>query len=395
MDNRLIKEALGVRPELLEIAKQLYADILSTLSILDPSTSIFFLDKKAFFLNLKNNIFSLKKLSIGFSINQIGYNRLDIINFQTQIPGSLVNDRIIYSDGYNSYILIRINAARYMRVYDLMHHFKEEKALIVSSLSHELKHFFDYLIQKSTKTSNAYKAEVYRQLSSEENRVSQIISNGWYLTSINELIVAPTHLYAELRSMNVTKKTFLEDLKNSDVIKKYQNIAKDFYYDQIYRRIFVRISASMGDSDFKNSTFDESKKYVEGGITNLNELISFATELTFYEARKNFYKSILNQILSNNSKNNLPLANLTQENIDDPKALLSYHNISKTDYYSEPEFSLKDSPGKNKLFFTREINKIRERANNILIKLYKIYSLLPDRKPPNVSGSYKKKIKNN
>jgi len=282
-----------------------------------------------------------------------------------------------------------------MRVYDLMHHFKEEKALIVSSLSHELKHFFDYLIQKSTKTSNAYKAEVYRQLSSEENRVSQIISNGWYLTSINELIVAPTHLYAELRSMNVTKKTFLEDLKNSDVIKKYQNIAKDFYYDQIYRRIFVRISASMGDSDFKNSTFDESKKYVEGGITNLNELISFATELTFYEARKNFYKSILNQILSNNSKNNLPLANLTQENIDDPKALLSYHNISKTDYYSEPEFSLKDSPGKNKLFFTREINKIRERANNILIKLYKIYSLLPDRKPPNVSGSYKKKIKNN
>jgi len=66
MDNRLIKEALGVRPELLEIAKQLYADILSTLSILDPSTSIFFLDKKAFFLNLKNNIFSLKKTKYWF-----------------------------------------------------------------------------------------------------------------------------------------------------------------------------------------------------------------------------------------------------------------------------------------------------------------------------------------
>lgn len=391
MNDFLIKEAAGVRPDLYKIAKSIYSQIIYNLNI-DQYYPVTQLANVT--IPLKLGINNIKNIKVIYDLNYGDVNEIILFGLGSGVKSHIKDSRTIYSSDDTAYLHINLGCKSDMDIIDIVHFFEKNRATMISSIAHELKHFFDNTIRQSVdiKTTISYYANT--ALREKASIVAQTMSNAMYFTSLDELLVAPTEVYAELRAKNVTKKKFLDEINNIRLISEYKNIINNFNYNKIYDNIFEEFRVSFKTEPYlKSSIFDISKKYLKNGASNDYTLALLMTELAFHTVRIGYYDIIKTRIISLYHKipNYEFLRNIgITLPITDPEGILLYNKMSKNEYYAESEFSLADSPRKNMIFFTREINKIRNKASKILRKLYKIYSLLPDKNPPNISGSYKK-----
>jgi hypothetical protein len=398
MKNKLIKEALGVREELFNAAKLIYSEIIQKLNLIGLHKNVTELENSVLRLDLKSNINYLQKIDVYFDIKYHDKDTIDIIGLVARMSTSLKNDRVHYSTSDTANLVIELESNRSKEIDDVVKNLQTNSNLYVPSIAHELKHFFDNTTERSNNLKRRLKYKAYLDLSNNSNTITQIVADAWYRTSIDELLVIPTEIYSELKYMNITKKNFLDALKNSKYIVIYKDYIDNLYYDKIYNTTLKQVLESFEeDPQTKYQVFERSKKYVDQGISNNYTLALFLTELLFYRTRASFYDEIRNGIIRKYEPLDpirdiaFMLGMISRRDITDPKALLLYNKMSKNNYYAEPEFSFKDSPTRNEIFFEREFKKIRRKSANILKKIYKIYSLLPNRIPPRVSGSYKKK----
>lgn len=386
MNKKLIKEAIGVRPDIISIAKDIYTNLFPFLQTI-KNMPIKTINKRIIPVSFDGKIFDEKNAYITFSIKYKDSGDIQTGDLYLNLKSKRVDDRETFSDIKFILINMDIICVNDSTVEDLIRLLKSNSAKTISELAHELKHFFDFYSRKSMSLIEKLKYNSATSLIFQnKNKVLDTLVKGWYITSPTELLVAPTETYAKLSHDLVTKKDFSYEIKKTRLVDIYQEIIRICNYDTIYDQFFnvALLKIKSDKNKYKELVFLLTKTDIDDMPDE--EVAKLLTDAMFYTARISLFNEmqerldfyfknrhgLLNRILnffrnykvSNNDKS------VTAEKL--------FNKISKGGYYFEPTFSIKESPKKNEIFFRREFKKIRDRSNYILRKIYKIYALLPD-----------------
>lgn len=386
MNKKLIKEAIGVRPDIVSIAKDVYTNLFPFLQTI-KNMPIKTIHKRVIPVSFDGKIFDEKNVYITFNIKYKDSGHIETGDLHLNLKSKRVDDRLTFSNIKFILINMDIICVNDSTVQDLIRLLKSNSAKTISSLAHELKHFFDFYSRKNMSLISSTKYSVAMGLIHQtKSQILEPLVLGWYMTSPTELLVAPTETYAKLTHDLVTKKDFLYEIQKSRLVYAYKQVILMCDYDAIYDKVF-NMTLLLVKSN-KNSYKDLVFMLTETDINDIedDEVAKLLTHLIFYNARKTLYHELHKMLNSYIDKSAGILTRIIRfftnykllGNNESLTAEKLFNKISKHGYYSEPDFSIKESPKKNEIFFKREFKKIRDRSNYILRKIYKIYALLPD-----------------
>jgi hypothetical protein len=391
MKNKLIKEALGVRPELFKLAQIVYTEVLSYLrankDILigkNPEHSInvkignfplmlAFKDKAEFILDY------IKEIEVELRFIYTKDESPEIKTAAFSIPYVSVRDYYISKHKAKPVIEFRVTGKKNIKFSQIADFLVEKEPKIITLLAHELKHMYDALIGHKRYPANdvSYAASVKPVFNKDIIEYGKKIAEAAYYTSIVELHIRATEIYAYLMSRSITKKEFLNELSELSIILRYKGYIKTFDYDLFIAQIFQDLAKSNNN----RSLYHMTEKVFNVKNPSIDTVKYVGVEYILYLIRKDYFKNV-----SNISKNIFPFYNFIsfwkkfgffkkEQNVN-PKDIIN--KLSVGNYYNEPKFT-KESIKRNSFFFKKMFKTIRYRSHNILRKLYKVYSLLPDR----------------
>lgn len=252
---------------------------------------------------------------------------------------------------------------------------------LVPALAHEIKHFFD--IQKQPRHSVKDIAQYHTYLSKDLREilpVSAIVDFLYssYVTTASELQVVPSEVYTELQQKGVTKKEFINALKDSRYYKELNSIAnttKRSFYKEL-KRDLKQIAVILLKLGYRKDYLYQIG--VDGILDTflkiVYEEISAESIKSLYSIIENYFPADYNEYLyftsAVNRDDRLNYINLyysKDQNTD--KVVKLMHRI-------ESEFRLFEN---NPLdFFRKKIEQNQQNAQKTMKKLSKIYNLLPD-----------------
>lgn len=398
MDNRLIKEALGVRPELVKLAQTVYTEVISYLRNnkdikigKNPEHSINVdIDNFPLMSSFEDNteilLYYIKEIEVELSFKYTKDESPEMKTAAFRVPYVSVRDYYISKHEAKPVIEFHITGKKNIKFSQIADFLVEKGPSLITLITHELKHMYDAFIGHKRYPANvvSYAANIDTASRKDIIEYAKEIAEANYNTSIVELHVKATEVYAYLMSKSITKKDFLNELKELSVILKYKGYIKTFDYDLFN----AKISEDLSKSNNNNlSLYRMTEKVFNVKNPSINTVIYVGVQYTLFLIRKEYFKSI-----SDISKNMFPFYNFIsfwkklgffkKESNINPKDIIN--KLSIGNYYNEPKFT-KESIKRNSFFFKKMFKTIRYRSNNILRKLYKIYSLLPDSNPTRVS----------
>jgi len=180
---------------------------------------------------------------------------------------------------------------------------EEERTKFISSLSHELMHWFDHEKRKNITNKSTLAKYDYRNISKDLRDIHPINNFIYllYFTHYIENSVRSTEFASKLKSEKVTRKNFLEFLKNDDTYFAL-NQAKNFSYEKLkddlknYIPEIDKFFKEVGmDKDFKkyNIVLQTDKEKIDEFLKNIKMVIevyavSYFNELKKFDMLKDF-----------------------------------------------------------------------------------------------------------
>lgn len=357
--NQFLNEAVGVPPGIALSARKIYRDIIS------------FLEENPEYA--KNGEIFVLGGNYGFADFEISEVSSQIRHFSGKISdytvvsmgfGSeveVVQGRLKYQDPKN--VHIRIDIARPKnteldsdKVISLLKTDNVPKK--ISTIAHELKHGYDHF--KKTDGGKASDFAIYKTFSEMKfgNRVvDEFVYNSYYVFLIENL-VRPSEIYTLANESGVTKKDFVDFLKKTDVYKILQKIATTSY------------------EDFRNR-LKKNMKFVNKVIQNFqNEVIPYDDEgkidlflKGLYITLNNYTERKFREILSDSNPliEMIRFFGVVSSLGDEDKKLIDDFRKKLTKY-----------EGKEVEYFKYTIGENQYQTNQVIKRLGKIYSILPD-----------------
>jgi len=240
---------------------------------------------------------------------------------------------------------------------DVKDYFKENKKLVVSILSHELKHEYDSFKKPERDLISSSEYNVFSNASFEDIvPLNQFFYNLYYMHEI-ESLVKPSEMAGEIEELGITKKDFYKYFTSSEMFKKLNGI-KNYTFEKLKQDLKFYIPQI---NNLLNSN-DELKISMQNGQIDDEYIIEVILKLAFINL--NNWK--MENLESRMQINPFALAMGLLEDqilIDRERMLQSYQDKLmrfKDDYES---------------FYTFEINKMSKLAEKIIKKIAKLYSI--------------------
>ena len=231
---KVLKEALGVPEGIVESSKILYSNILSEMEKI-PSDSTeneydfkfnvslligdYTINNVDFNLEIRENDRATEPIITSFAFGA-GY---DVEVRKKMKIKHMTSDKITLA----SLVVVPMNWS----FEDILELFKTEKVDIIRSLTHELKHSFDYF--KNPKR-NPYDTSMYQTYATTRLGMKPLdmFIFDLYFTHSVENLVRSSEVGAEIETKGVSQKEFLDFLTNDKVFKELKRIST-FSLDQL------------------------------------------------------------------------------------------------------------------------------------------------------------------
>lgn len=235
--------------------------------------------------------------------------------------------------------------------------FIARKSEVISSITHELKHYFDLLIKSDITPGQTLDYSAYLQFVSDIFPLYDFIFKLYYFHNI-ENSVRPSELAGLLSSEGITKSNFKEFFFKTEIWDQIDG-ARKLTYEGIkeemkdYSEEMDEVLTEYELMDLYNKMIEE-KKFSDP----LSGKIELVLHITFEYIKKLKIKE-LKKILIQDDLHPLRFRETSKE-----KFMTSYlTDIQKHDYYED--------------FFRSEIKKINRESNKLFRKVAGVYSLVP------------------
>jgi hypothetical protein len=226
------------------------------------------------------------------------------------------------------------------------------KSNIISNITHELKHVYDNTKKKTESLPSLSKYNVHKQYIGWGIIPISNFCFSLYFMSVTETLVRPSELAALIQTKGITKQNFLSFLKNNETYSQLNEI-KNMTYESFYNDLFNYIDIIKelykikGKRAFEAFELLSDKEIVDIFLTNIreklqNEMIEFMSK----------------RILQGMPVELAKMFNRREELMFLKKA------ASKVFKYEN-----------NKDFYSAEINYNAKKADFVIRKLAKLYSM--------------------
>jgi hypothetical protein len=217
-------ERLGVPEGILDIAEEIYPKIL--LSIGDNDT-VKMLENSSIYVNGDFNINDFNFNRILFNYKIFEGDDLEIIGMSQSTNSKLTNKyklKTVPSDGMVE-LTIFISGPKSIKGLNIKDLLEENKKIVISSLSHELKHSYDDYKDSLGDVQLRSNYEVYTKERFGVRPIDSFLERLYFTSSI-ESLVRPTEVASLLKMGNITKKGFYDFIKNDRTYKLLTELSK-------------------------------------------------------------------------------------------------------------------------------------------------------------------------
>lgn len=357
-----LTEAVGVPTNIVNVARQVYDEIMS---VVKGKTKIDeFLDND---ITIKGefqiNDYSFSKINVEFHLENLDdYNlngqdvKIVILGMTHRGTVEMVKNFNYVSTTQRDKVKLFINLAvnRKTTMEDLITEFTKEKVVLISSLSHELKHAYDDVKNPNVKTPGRVTYQIGTQRSFGDIKPLNKFLHYMYFAHTTENLVRATELQATLEELEISREDFYKFITNHKVYTMYRD-GIYFTYESLYEELLKVIPEIKKTFDINNI------RYPENGTDE--EIVDFTLQ-EFYERLINWKGGIMQQMLTN----------------DFIEAFMGFQGKKKK--YFERYLNLINRFGDDYVKFfkyeTRQINRICLKMTK---KLSKLYSLIKDKNP--------------
>jgi hypothetical protein len=364
--DQIIKESVGVPIGIIETSQKLLDSFMIMLEgIIEEDRNAREYDSTIIDISGPFFISDMKIDEIKITLNIIPHDSITLARMYVGKTPSVSLPHVIFKDLDDIRITIEITAEKNTTGGEILEYIKKNKSKIISSLSHELMHEYSFFKKPKTRIEKFVEYNASQKSIGTIRAVNNFLFAHYFLHEF-ENEVRPTEVYSYLKSKNTTKQSFLSDLKENKVIVELDSLKKLTYesFVEELKDSYSTIHHILSSNDYE----------IEG--YSKNEVI----EMFLFVLRK----LMINWRID-----------LAQNTIEDPfdhfvgffrfaesKAVKLFtkflDKISSGGKLLEDEFDEIQSPKNNKIFFTKQINNIRNTSNLIYKKLGKLYSILPD-----------------
>jgi hypothetical protein len=221
---RPLVERLGVPEGILDIAEEIYPKIL--LSIGDNDT-VEMLKNSSIYVNGDFNINDFNFNRILFNYKIFESDDLEIIGMSQSTNSKLTDKyklKTIPSDGMVE-LTIFISGPKSIKGLNIKDLLEENKKIVISSLSHELKHSYDDYKGGLGDVQLRSNYDVYTKKRFGIKPIDSFLERLYFTSSI-ESLVRPTEVASLLKMGNITKKEFYDFIKNDRTYKLLTELSK-------------------------------------------------------------------------------------------------------------------------------------------------------------------------
>ena len=217
-------ERLGVPEGILDIAEEIYPKIL--LSIRDNDT-VEMLENSSIYVNGDFNINDFNFNRILFNYKIFESDDLEIIGMSQSTNSKLTDKyklKTIPSDGMVE-LTIFISGPKSIKGLNIKDLLEENKKIVISSLSHELKHSYDDYKGGLGDVQLRSNYDVYTKKRFGIKPIDSFLERLYFTSSI-ESLVRPTEVASLLKMGDITKKEFYDFIKNDRTYKLLTELSK-------------------------------------------------------------------------------------------------------------------------------------------------------------------------
>lgn len=230
---RVLNEVLGVPEGILEAGEKLYELIGEKLKRLPSDVS----EEKNFHINtnLKISDFLIKKIILTIEYTEV--NHLDKVQFFSMAfkNASIFNNEKFYMvniiNNETMEMVINFAGPEGTTKKDILNYFKEDRPKLISSISHELGHAFNFYKRKNVGVSQTATYAGYQQTSFPFRPITKFLHYLYYIHSI-ENIVRPIEVASMMRTGEIDREKFYEFITNDSVYKMMKEI-NSYSYQQL------------------------------------------------------------------------------------------------------------------------------------------------------------------
>jgi hypothetical protein len=236
-----MKEALGVPEGILDAGEEIYDLILQELN--EFNGDIDELNKDGFEIDKEFTVggHTFNKIRVKFDIEEHPMvKNADMVGMSSENESEL-DDRLVFRstrDPQEVVIGFRFFIGRGKGIDVIKNYLKKHRNEDIPSLSHEIKHAFIDVKQKTEPMSKRVGYGViqqHKELFGFITELNDFLYNSYFIHAI-ENVVRPTELAAEMRINNVSRKEFLKFFLNSEMIKKLKEI-QNFSYEDLNQKL--------------------------------------------------------------------------------------------------------------------------------------------------------------
>ena len=367
----VLLEVLGVPPNILDSARKLYDEFVKFVFTEVKHTN----DSETYYFAIKSD-----------SKMKVGEYDIDTVNVELQIiPLDVVKEidfismgiksqskkptkkkpykGKIVTDVTNPRIDVKIVTPEKWDIEDLFNYIRKDKIKLTSSFSHELKHLYD-----DKKKKWEYLKPRTRYIAAQSTprfRINPLdeFAHIIYYTHVVENLVRTTEILSQLEDNKVSKREFLNfllDNKTYQDLKQYRNFSTEKLKEDIKENYIERVKEILDKVDIDYSQMSE------------NEMVNEILTLWYVNFVNTDIEAFSDAISSNFLEKIMGFSGNKE------KVLLQHiSDVSK----------FKNRPLD---FYKFEENKIKRVTGEMLKKIHKLYSLLPDNENNDISKLHQK-----
>ena len=359
----MVLEKLGIPDNIIYSAKKLWDE---TLIQVDYQYDDLVKEEEIYYLVKDIEISDKKINNVYLNLNLKKTNNVDYPTFSGMSILTEVESRTIKSIKYKQTDNIRIIVDVYFNEKndksDIINLFFKEKIKIISSFSHELKHFYDYHKKKVGSSKDHINYIQMDEFATGIHCLDKFFYYLYYSSSVESLVRA-TEIGTYIKIGDVKKKEFFEFLKSNDVYKILNDMSKyniDFFYKEL--------------------------------LKNMDQIIKFLNILKFNVGTdEENIESVLK--ISLNHAFNKKIESLKKHLKQIDSTLLYFNDNAVDEFFEHFNKIFKKYENKPIKFFEDQIKMINFIGDKYKRKVIKLYDII-DEEPIEIHNNINKRLKN-
>lgn len=357
-----LTEEAGVPTNVVDIARQIYDKIMSTIK---PNIDLEdFLDNEIILKgNFQINDFNFSKINVGFQVDDLNDFNLKGKDIKALVLGMAHRGTVEFAKNFNYTVtnepnkvnlFINVAVNDETTTQDLIDDFKKERVVMVSSLSHELKHAYDESVYKKVETPGRVNYSIGSERSFGNIQPINEFIKFMYFAHTTENLVRPTELYAMLDELGISREDFYKFITSNSTYQTYKK-GSQFTYEYL-REELLKVIPEIKET-FDNNNIDYPKNLSD------KDMVDF-TLMEFYDTLKNWKAGIMNRML-------------TTEFME---TFMGFQG-KKKEYFEKYLKSISRFDEDYEQFFRYETKQINHICLKMTKKISKIFSLIKNKNP--------------